>query len=175
MSQERRAAPRSEMDNINAKLTPIYNLLREQGAQIVEIKTRVDRELASREWVTSELSVMKEASLRTEHAIESLGEKLEAIVASQEKLYTSHNELMKQRGENEKRESDARIAAAEKRTLMALIKDIGQPLLAFIVIVSVVIALAMSALVSYLNTQGYVRTDPVKAPTHVQVAPRSGR
>lgn len=169
---ERRAESR-QMDNISGTLNEIFGLLRGLGERQAVLETRVGNELASREWVSVELAPLRESGIRMEHAIEKLGEKMEGMAEGQTKLYNAHNELMKQRAENEQKESAARIAAAESQTFTAMVKSHWQPLGAFVLTLVAVATLLGSMMTGFLSTQGFVR-EPQKGIIHV-ATPRPNR
>jgi len=92
--------------------------------RLVKLESRVDS-LATRDWVREMVDPIKAAAIETAHAVTGLSSKFES-------LFNAHKEMVDERREQQREEHQARLAAAEKNTWPAILKDKWTPVLAFL-------------------------------------------
>lgn len=134
----------SEFSELNSRVSDI------EGRQI-RLETKVESELASREWVREIVEPIKDTTRKIEQAVETIGKENQSLTAA-------HNKLLEDRAQRERKdfeeklirdkaESDAKIEALKAQTWSAIIQTKWQPLLVSLVALSTLIGL----LVNYLS------------------------
>lgn len=84
------------------------------------LETIVERELASREWVREEI---EEANRPLTEAISALSRDLHKLTVLAEETHRTQEALFRERAQREKQEHDAKIAALERASFRAVLRQ----------------------------------------------------
>lgn len=143
-------------DEVLHEVRAIRDQVQGVSERLFGVETRVNHELASRIWVNDALAPVKESSLRTEHALQTLTKSVMELTQDTKGLYASHDQLLKERSEREKEEHALKLKQAQENTWSNIIKDKWAPILGFVVVVSAVLALGGQLLHAILQSMGFV-------------------
>jgi uncharacterized coiled-coil protein SlyX len=128
----------------DTELTRVYNELHSVNDRLREVESRLfglEKQTATQLWVTEKMSAMDRSLTAMQSSIEGSAKKLES-------LFTMHDQMLRDRAEQEKALNSEKIDALKKNTLTTLIKEKWTPILAFIIALSAVFGL-MSGWITY--------------------------
>lgn len=125
---------------------------------ILLMRTTMQKELASRDWVNQLIDPIVENTRETRHAVELQARDIQMFIAA-------HNKAMEDRARQEKEqheakmaaiksENDAKTAALESQTWGNILKNKWAPIAAFLVACAVILSKIAELAVSWLGVHG---------------------